>query len=438
MKQQLLFLSVLFLFACNTGKKEDTGNKQLNSLAEKYVRLGLSIGQYDPDFVDAYYGPDSLKPAVSKSTTFPKDSFLVAVDSLKASLQQLSTETKDDTIRIRAQWITRQLTAFSRRIKIFSGEYSTFDMESKELFDVVAPAYPEKYYQSLVAKLDSLLPGKGPVQDRFQQLANRFIIPKDKLDTVFKTAIAEARKRTLQHYKLPATESFTLEYVSGKPWMGYNWYKGNYVSLIQISADLNIFIEKAIDLACHEGYPGHHVYNMLLEKNLYHDKGWVEISLYPLFSPQSLIAEGSANYGIEIAFPGDEKNTFTKNSLLPLAGLDTTGIDTYFKALAIKGQLNYARNEVGRGLLDGSMSDSTATQWLLNYTLLNQEATVKGLQFIKKNRTYVINYNYGQDLIKNYISADANETQQDKRWESFGRLLSNEITPTDLLKGSKP
>ena len=435
MKYPLLLLSVLLLLSCNARKDEATGQQQLNTLAEKYVRLGLNIGQYDADFVDAYYGPDSLKP-VSKQNTFPKDSFLAAVDSLKASLQQLSANTKDDTIRIRAQWITRQLTAFSRRIKIFSGEYGAFDMESKELFDVVAPAYPEKYYQSLVAKLDSLLPGKGVVQDRFQQLANRFIIPKNKLDTVFKTAIAEARKRTLQHYALPATESFTLEYVSGKPWMGYNWYKGNYVSLIQISADLNIFIEKAIDLACHEGYPGHHVYNMLLEKNLYHDKGWVEISLYPLFSPQSLIAEGSANYGIEIAFPGEEKNTFTKNILLPLAGLDTTGIDTYFKALAIKGQLNYARNEVGRGLLNGSMSDSTATQWLLNYTLLNQEATVKGLQFIKKNRTYVINYNYGQDLIKNYISAD--DTQQDKRWESFGRLLSNEITPTDLLKGSKP
>ncbi|HEY9258767.1 hypothetical protein [Chitinophaga sp.] len=438
MKQQLLLLAVLFLFSCNTRKNEDTGNKQLNVLAEKYVRLGLSIGQYDPDFVDAYYGPDSLKPTAGRQSTFPKDNFLGAVDSLKASLQQLSTETKDDTVRIRSQWIMRQLTAFSRRIKIFSGEYSDFDKESKELFDVVAPTYPEKYYQSLVAKLDSLLPGKSAVQDRFQQLANRFIIPKDKLDTVFKTAIAAARKRTLQHYALPATESFTLEYVSGKPWMGYNWYKGNYVSLIQISADLNIFIEKAIDLACHEGYPGHHVYNMLLEKNLYHDKGWVEISLYPLFSPQSLIAEGSANYGIEIAFPGTEKNTFTKNILLPLAGLDTTGIDTYFKALDIKGQLNYARNEVGRGLLNGSMSDSAATQWLLNYTLLNQEAAAKGLLFIKKNRSYVINYNYGLDLIKNYISADAHETQPDKRWESFGHLLSNEITPTDLIQGGKP
>ncbi|MCW3466120.1 hypothetical protein [Chitinophaga nivalis] len=432
MKNKLLFVSVLFLFACNTRKSDNTGQHPLHLLAEKYVRLGLNIGQYDPDFVDAYYGPDSLKP-LTRQATFPKDSFQTEITALKAALQQVADTTQTDTIRIRANWMRRQLTAFSRRIKIFSGEYSDFDTESKELFDVVAPTYPETHYQSLVAELNRLLPGPGAVQDRFQQLANRFIIPKDKLDTVFKAAIAEARRRTLQHYALPATENFTLEYVSGKPWMGYNWYKGNYVSLIQISADLQIFIEKAIDLGCHEGYPGHHVYNMLLEKNLYHDKGWPEISLYPLFSPQSLIAEGSANYGIEIAFPGTEKNTFTKNVLLPLAGLDTTGIDTYFQALAIKGQLNYARNEVGRGLLNGSMSDTTATQWLLNYTLLNQEAAAKGLQFIKKNRSYVINYNYGQDLIRNYIAAAEKGNQLSDRWESFGRLLTNEITPTDLI-----
>lgn len=72
MKQQLLLLSVLFLFSCNAHKNEDTGNKQLNALAEKYVRLGLSIGQYDTDFVDAYYGPDSLKPVTSRQNTFPK------------------------------------------------------------------------------------------------------------------------------------------------------------------------------------------------------------------------------------------------------------------------------------------------------------------------------------------------------------------------------
>ncbi|WP_212005159.1 hypothetical protein [Chitinophaga sp. HK235] len=433
MKNTLRLLPLILIFACNTGPTKDTGKKQLDLLAQKYVRLGLNIGQYDPDFVDAYYGPDSLKPA-SKQGSFPKDSFLAEVDALKKALQDISGATDNDTIRIRANWITQQLTAFSRRIRIFSGEFKPFDEESKELFGAVAPVYPEEHYRSLVAELDSLLPGKGPVPERFQQLANRFVIPKDKLDTVFKTGIEEARKRTLQHYDLPSTESFTLEYVSGKPWMGYNWYKGNYKSLIQISADLKIFIEKAIDLGCHEGYPGHHVYNMLLEKNLYHDKGWVEISLYPLFSPQSLIAEGSANYGIEIAFPGEEKTTFTKAVLLPLAGLDTTGITAYFKALDIKGRLNYARNEVARGMLNGSMSDSTAVQWLLNYTLLNREAAEKGLQFIRKNRSYVINYNYGQDLIKNYINTKTAAGQPEKRWDAFGYLLSNQITPADLIK----
>jgi hypothetical protein len=128
--------------------------------------------------------------------------------------------------------------------------------------------------------------------------------------------------------------------VTDKPWNGYNWYKGKYQSTVQINTDIKIFIDRAIDVGSHESYPGHHVYNMLLEKNLYHDRGWVEISLYPLFSPQSLIAEGSANYGIEVAFPGDDKVKFAKNVLLPLAGLDTAGIDAlYFKALAIKGSL---------------------------------------------------------------------------------------------------
>jgi len=71
----------------------------------------------------------------------------------------------------------------------------------------------------------------------------------------------------MAHVELPATERFTIEYVTGKSWSGYNWYQGDYKSLIQVNTDLPIYIDRAIDLACHEGYPGHHVYNVLLEKN---------------------------------------------------------------------------------------------------------------------------------------------------------------------------
>ena len=430
----LLIIPVIIIISCNE-KQESKSSTNFNQLAEQYVRLGLTIGEYDSDFVDAYYGPDSLKPSSPKLAVFPKDSLLAAVDHLINELKQFTTADTNTTSNMRSNWMTGQLIAFGRRIKIFSGQTASFDEESKDLFAVVAPMHDEKYFKDIVAKLDSSLPGKGTIAERFQNMANHFIIPTNKLDTVFKTAIAESRRRTLTHYGLPATENFTLEFVKDKPWSGYNWYKGNFNSLIQINTDLQLFVERAIDVASHESYPGHHVYNMLLEKNLYKDKGWVEVSLYPLFSPQSLIAEGSANYGIEVAFPGKEKNKFAKEVLLPLAGVDTTGLDIYFEALSLKGALNYVRNEVARGLLNKTMDEKEAMRWLMEYGLSNEATATKSISFIKKYRSYVINYNYGQELVKNYIeSKGGTVTALDKRWELFGQLLSNEVTVSSLLK----
>ena len=111
------------------------------------------------------------------------------------------------------------------------------------------------------------------------------MIPAAKVDTVFKAAIAACKERTARHVTLPPGESFVVEYVKDKPWSGYNWYKGDFHSVIQVNTSLPIYIDRAVDLACHEGYPGHHVYNALLEKHLVRDRGWMEFSVYPLFSP---------------------------------------------------------------------------------------------------------------------------------------------------------
>lgn len=426
-KYLTLFLA-LVIGSCNN-ISETHSSQDIGKLADQYVRLALVIGQYDEAFVDAYYGPDSLKPTTPKAAVFPKDSLLIAVRALKAEVDAIA---QADSTNHRATWMSDQLIAFDRRVRIFAGEYGTFDEESKDLFGAAAPTYNEAHYQQLVTSLDSLLPGKGTVPERFQTLANKFIIPKDKLDTVFKAAIAECRKRTLEHYQLPQNEDFKLEFVSNKSWNGYNWYKGNYQSLIQINTDLNIFIDRAIDVGSHESYPGHHVYNMLLEKNLYHDQGLTEISMYPLFSPQSLIAEGTANYGIEVVFPGNDKTIFAREVLLPLAGLDTTGIDLYFRALALKGKLNYARNEVGRGLLSGSMTEEVAVRWLKDYCLFNEETAVKSISFIRNYRSYVINYNFGMDLVKAWVERNGG-TDPETRWKVFEKLLNAQVRIKDLV-----
>ncbi len=43
------------------------GADVMSPLAERYVRLVLAVGQHDPDFVDAYYGPPEWKPDPAKA-----------------------------------------------------------------------------------------------------------------------------------------------------------------------------------------------------------------------------------------------------------------------------------------------------------------------------------------------------------------------------------
>ena len=231
---------------------------------------------------------------------------------------------------------------------------STFDEESKALYDAVAPTHTDSEFDAVLKDLESRLPGQGSLSERFDKFRSRFTIPKDRLDATFKAAIEGCRSRTLAHLSLPAGESFVVEYVTNKSWSGYNWYKGNYHSVIQVNTDLPIFADRAIDLACHEGYPGHHVYNVLLEKTLVRDRGWVEFSVYPLRSPQSLIAEGSANYGIDIAFPRAERLQFERSVIFPdgRSRLQRR-VDDYYAVLSL----------VDRSVVRGQRGRAPLSQW---------------------------------------------------------------------------
>ena len=155
---KITFIAIVGLIAsCGQPTSKSEGNRDINKLAEQYVRLGLEIGQYDPVFIDAYYGPDSLKPSGGKAAVFPKDSFLSATDRLINDCIDFVKGTDSDTLNQRAVWIHGQLKAFKRRIQIFSGENPSFDEESQDLFGVKAPTYPESHFQKLLKTLDSLL-----------------------------------------------------------------------------------------------------------------------------------------------------------------------------------------------------------------------------------------------------------------------------------------
>lgn len=428
---KLFFCFVLLTLVAVSQKKDY--RTSMNELAEQYVRLMLDIGQHDPDFVDAYYGPKEWQES-SKKMSYQLTALRDRTEAFLTKLKRIRVPRKDKQWELRKTYLRKQLAAAQTKIEMLMGTKYSFDVEAKKLYDAVPPKYTEKYFSAFLKELDTALPpGSGSLNERYQHFRNQFIIPTEKLDTVFKTAIAHCRIRTQKHITLPADESFVVEYVTNKPWSGYNWYQGNAQSIIQVNTDFPIFIDRAVDLAAHEGYPGHHVYNVLLESTLLKENGWVEFCIYPLFSPQSLIAEGSANFGINVVLPEKERIRFERETLFPLAGLDPTLVERYYRIQAIHGKLTYAGNEAARGYLDGTISKERALGWLTKYAMFDSARAEQRLKFIEKYRSYVINYNLGQDLVKRYVEKKGGKKPTDeKRWKIFAELISSPRLPGGL------
>ncbi len=439
-KKYLILLLLGLIFVSCSNNKTPQLNKEfesrMNNIAEHYVKLILNIGQYDPDYVDAYYGPKEWEPQ-RKDNALNDSSSIAKLDtdasSLLDSLDALRNLKASQIEVLRFTYLYKQLLAAKTKIFMLKGGRLSFDEETKALYDAEAPHFRDEHFQHIIDELDKILPGKGNVSQRLNDFKKDFIIPKEKLDTVFQTAIAECRKRTEEHINLPPNENFKVEYVTDKAWGGYNWYKGNGFSLIQINTDLPIYIDRAVDLAAHEGYPGHHVYNTLLEKHLVDELGWKEFTVYPLFSPQSLIAEGTANYGKQVAFPGDSRIKFEKQVLFPLAGLDSSKAGLYYKVLGLTDDLDYATNEAARSYLDGKMTREETVNWLTKYALMSPERAERMVKFIEKYRSYVINYNLGQDIVKDYIIRNGGtDNHPERRWQLFEHIISTPQTPSEL------
>ncbi|MGE5437366.1 MAG: hypothetical protein ACM3O3_09095, partial [Syntrophothermus sp.] len=318
----------------------------MNKIAESYVKLVLKTGLFNPNYVDAYYGPDEYKPKGLVADSSLLNDISIEADSLLNELERLARYKATNLEKLRYRFLYKQALAVRSEIYLLQGGQFTFEEEAKNLYDVTLEESSYKQMDSTLNALDKLVPGNGSLQKRLDEFRNQFIVPQDKLDKVFQTAIQECRKRTLEHIKLPENEKFTVEYVQDKPWAAYNWYKGNNYSVIQLNNTLPILIDRIIDLAAHEGYPGHHVYNSLLETNMVDKNKWIEFSVYPLFSPQSFIAEGSANYGIDMIFPEAERVKYEKSILFPLAGLDSSKADLYYRIFNIVEELSFASNKI--------------------------------------------------------------------------------------------
>ncbi len=402
----------------------DLNAAAVDEVAEGFVRLALAIGRHDPAYVDAYHGPEEWAAEAEADGR--------SLAELEADARALADALEESGVEdARTAMLAKNLRAALAFIRMERGEAFSFDEETALLYDAKAPEYVLADFDAALAEMEALAPGEGPLNQRVDAFRESLAIPEERLEAVFAAAIAECRKRTAPHIGLPPSERFTTGYVTDKPWSGYNWYQGDYESLIEVNTDLPVIIDRAVDLGCHEGYPGHHTWNVLIERDLLSEKGWIEYSVYPLFSPLSLIAEGSANYGIELAFPGEEKIAFERDVLFPLAGLDPTKAETLAALNKASRKLSHARNHVARSYLDGEISREEAVEMAMKYGVTSRERAEKSVDFIETYRGYVINYNLGLDLVRAYV--DREVAAGADPWDAFTAILTAPTSASDLV-----
>ena len=187
--------------------------------------------------------------------------------------------------------------------------------QAHRIYGLALPPPDQAGQARALAKLDRLLPGRSDLTSRLTAWRAHFVIPEARRKAVFLRALTECRARTQAQWSLPPDEKLDIVWNTDVP-AAWQRYQGHHRSRLEINPAAVADPGSALDVACHEAYPGHHAQFLALDAA----SPVVEDTVVILRSPEQMLREGAAVYGAELAFP--DRLAFMRDVLFPLAGFD--------------------------------------------------------------------------------------------------------------------
>ena len=417
----LLAGCLLYPVAC----KSPAGTSSVNARAAEYLRLAVALGDRDPDSIDFHFGSDD--PRIERE--LPK---LADIAEQSAQLRDLLGQEEERpmpaTDRRRTAFLRLQLDALSLRARMLSGAMLPFDSEAATFFGVTAGTDTAAAARAQTReKVARLLENRNHPAHAYSLYEQQFIVAPAKVPVVFEAALQECRTATLQHVQMPEGEHVDVEYVFHKPWSGFSRYLGHGHSLIQINVEFPLTVDRILNLACHEGYPGHHVFNTLRDKALVEEAHEEEWRAQPTFSRQSLVSEAAASDAPEMAFTPQQRLHVERDVLFPLAGLDTGKAERYLQVEALVGSLDSAVPSIARDYFDGRLEFVRAADALERETLMEHAETL--LLYLNEYRSYALTYTTGRSMVQQLVERD--HPSQEVRWRRYVSLMTQPVYSLD-------
>ncbi|HYX12235.1 MAG TPA: hypothetical protein VE817_09640 [Candidatus Acidoferrum sp.] len=404
-----------------------------DAIAHDYILLALRLDQHTPGLVDGFYGPAELKARADiEELHAPRR----LVDEAGNLLDRIASDVAEPD---RREWLTAQVVALRTEAEALAGERLPYLEHVARCFDWSPVRRDEAVFEDAAAVVDTLLPGPEPLATRLQAWDARFVVPPDRLSVVLGWLVARFRTRAASTFGLPDGEGVRIHLVTKRPWTGYNWYDGGRQSRFDLNTDLPTTPAELIHVAAHETYPGHHLEHASKEARLVDDLRRLEASVLLINTPECLISEGLADLGHELASPrADEGDLLVE--LYERAGLAIAAdaaaargaAETTVALIGPRRRLTESRvNAALMRHVDGATHDEVLA-WLEGVGRYAPVVAAKRLEFIEHPlwRTYVFAYHEGEGLIRRWLDA-APETDRTAR---FGRLLSEQLTPTALQR----
>jgi hypothetical protein len=420
----------------------------LDAAAEFYVRAALALGERDADSLDIYYGLGAWQ-ADARARHLPLDGIRAATVPFIASLDQQPFDNAE--AEARRLFLLRQTRAIVSRVDIVRGARPSFSEEARTLFGwngqdrrdrQERPAYAANAATARQAEttdelkvrseLERLLPGQGELSARYANFDRKFLISRERLPAVLSRAIEGCRAATGEHITLPPGERIDVDYVPDLAWSAYTRYQGHATSRVLINEALPLTVDRALDLACHEAYPGHHTIDSLLDARFGGRR--IEFVVRPLFSPQSLLHEAAASLAVEMAFPGPARLAFERDALFPLAGLTPSDAERYVNVGRLVDQLHGVQSRIARQYLDGELDFARASAALERDALMpSADATLK---FLNRFRSYGATYTIGRDTLSRYLDAHSTAGDPTSRWRAYMNVVTDaaQMLPPDGVR----
>lgn len=331
------------------------------------------------------------------------------------------------------------------------GRMLPFDREAEALFHTQRLVDAEEGSRRAVrAQLAGLLPvslmppsqgaGRGSsLADRYAAYDRRFLVRGDQLAEVMRAALSVCREHTAKFIPLPTDKGVELAFVSHQPWSAFSRYHGQGRSTISVNVDLPVTVDEVLELACHEGYPGHHVFNTMREASLVESHHWPEAEIQLTFSPQSYVSEAAAAFAPRLVFSLEERTRVEREVLFPLAGLPVREAERYVRLSSLVRRLDAAEPAIARDYLDGGLEFVRAEQALADEALMGHAEA--SLLYLNEYRSYMLAYTDGRRRVAALVDAGAGSgagvgaggscsvpdtcTQPElaMRWKAYERLM---------------